>query len=354
MNQKQEEMKILMELQGIDPNEKTDDYPIEEVKNDKAFISNDIINALFENSTITAFKIMFYLSRVNSTVERGDQLKITLNLKDLLEYTRLRKETLDDNIAKLQKTLVTFYNKDNKQYFARVQLIGRAEYSDDNKGLIVWLDKDIYSRLKETQKAHTEFNAPDIMRLSKYKHSIRILMLLTYINGFTTERQKSYNLNQLNYMFDTEYSNYSEFCRKVLDKARDELSNNGLMTFDYTRAIDKEYFGKGRKPIKHITIVPIVPEYTEPNIYAYIEQSKQKETPKVSYDEIRKILAEEVDMIVHQKGNNEDIKMYYYERLDEFIQFCIENNKEYKNWNISFKRHMNGYEKNLSKNDKRI
>ena len=334
MNHKQEEMRMLMELQGINPDETTDNYPVEEVKNDKAFISNDIINALFESSTITAFKIMFYLSRVNSTIERGDQLKITLNVKDLLEYTRLRKETLDDNIAKLQKTLITFYNKDDKQYFARVQLIGRAEYSDDNKSLIVWLDKDIYSRLKETQKAHTEFNAPDIMRLSKHKHSIRILMLLTYINGFTTERKKSYNLKQLNYMFDTEYSNYSEFCRKVLDKARDELSNNGLMTFDYIRAIDKVYLGKGRKPIKHITIVPIVPEYTEPNIYAYIEQSKQEEENKYKPFVIDKFYLEKIE----NEFQMDPSEIMREQRV--FLDYCKKNNKQYKDMSRSLYTHI--------------
>ena len=290
MNPTQKDIEMMKEL-GMIPEEESNEHQIEEVRNDKAFISNDIINALFQSSTITAFKIMFYLSRVDSKVERGDQLKITLNLKDFLDYTSLRKETLDDNIKRLQQTLVTFYDKSDKKYFTRVQMIGKADYSEDNKNLLVWIDKDIYKRLKETQKSHTEFNTADIMKLTKHKHSIRILMLITYINGFTTEKSKRYTLKQLNFMFDTDYSNYSEFCRKVLDKAQSELSDNGLMTFDYVRALDKTYLGKGRKPISHITIVPVTSDYTEPNIYAFIEQSKHSKisnselSPKTPTDE---------------------------------------------------------------------
>ena len=141
-------------------------------------------------------------------------------------------------------------------------MIGKAEYSEDDRNLVLMIDEDIYARLKETQNAHTEFNTLDVMKLEKI-HSIRMLMLSTYICGFTTTKQKQYTLQQLNFMFDTKYKEYIHFTNKILDNAKKELEDNGLISFDYVKAIDKTYMGKGRKPISHITITPIVPKYTD-------------------------------------------------------------------------------------------
>jgi len=58
----------------------------------------------------------------------------------------------------------------------------------------------------------------------------------------------------------------------------------------------------------------------------------------------------------HETGQiNSHLKQYFNERLYDFIDFCAENNKEYKNWHLSFDRHIKGYEKNIGKKfDKRV
>jgi hypothetical protein len=50
----------------------------------------------------------------------------------------------------------------------------------------------------------------------------------------------------------------------------------------------------------------------------------------------------------------DDLKPFYIERLLEFIDYCVKNNKRYPDWEVSFDRHIKGYIKALKNNDKRI
>jgi len=348
-----EEQKMLMELQGI----KVDEInPLEEVKNDKAFISNDIINALFQNSTMIAFKIMFYVARAkNSDITLvGEQYKISLNKKDLLSYTNTAKSTLDENVKKLQQTLITFYSKKNKQFFTRVQLLGKCEYSEDGKSLIVNIDKDIYVRLKQTTAEHTEINTIDIMNVVKHKHSIRMLMLINYIQGFTTNQSKKYTLEQLNYMFDTKYKTLYEFERKILIPVKDELDNNSSLTFEYIKVVDMDYTGKGRKPIKEIRIKPISKKHLQTTIFSNLNY-EQIQQPAQSQEQELKITPDlftelrlKYDTYLHSEDDEKNFMKYLKETMKEFKDYAAKHNleqneKRFKTWVQNAENDMIGF-----------
>jgi plasmid replication initiation protein len=50
----------------------------------------------------------------------------------------------------------------------------------------------------------------------------------------------------------------------------------------------------------------------------------------------------------------DDLKPFYIERLLEFIDYCVKNNKRYPDWEVSFDRHIKGYIKALKNNDNRV
>ena len=245
--------------------EDTKENKIEQIKNDKAYISNELIQSIFHTTnTLTAIKILFYLARIDTTnnIKKGNYHHIKVVIKDLENYSGLGKKTLDRNIKTIQETTVTFYSEKDKQLFSRTPLITRVEYINSRE-MIVDIHEDILQRINET-KEYTEIDTLNIMKI-KHKHSAKMIMLLTMISKFSGEskKQKRYDLEQLNYLFDVNYKTYGEIDRKILAPVKEELDNNSSISFSYDKIEDMLYTGKGRKPIKEIVIKPELKKHIE-------------------------------------------------------------------------------------------
>ena len=342
---KKSKLEILQELQGTKPN------MLDTIKNDKAFISNDIVNALFESSSIIAFKILFYIARIDTEYnsKKGRYHHLKINVKDILEYINTTKRTLNKNIQNIQKTLINYIDYATNELVSSRPLIAGMEYID-SKTLEVDIHEDILTKINMIKGDFTPIGTLNVMNIIKHKHSIRMLLLVSYINNFTTKKNKSYTLEQLNSLFGTNYKKYYEFERKILKPVKEELDRSSSLSYTYKSVEDIEYVGKGRKPIKHIIIKPAIKTYIETNIFSNFEepQTKIKVQPKPQW-KLTQELADDllIDFGVAQSGNQQlinEFEAYLYEQEQVFIKFCIDKNKQYKNMNTSFKRHLRNAE----------
>jgi len=253
-------IKAMMKFMQDEHKAERDNELIEEVKNDKAFLSNDLIRGMFEKKTITSLKLLLYIARVglaNNKVLKDSYYSIMLDIDDVCRYTNTLKDTLKSALVTLQETSITYFSTDKKRKLGlktRVSLMPRIE--DISKNVLkVDMHSDILNMIKETSNFTAIENLKDIMQI-KRPNSIRMLLLLSMIKTYTHQNKK-YSLAQLNFLFDTNYARWAEFERKILKPVKAELDINSSLSFKYTKNEDYKRIGLGRKPIENVTIIPI-------------------------------------------------------------------------------------------------
>lgn len=345
----------MMKSLGIIPPEDDLDRQIEQVKNDKAYISNELVEAIYHSpNTITAFKILFYIARIDTTHNKklGAYHHIKVNIREIEKYTGLTQKTIDRNIKDIQRTLVTFYDKKNKEHFSRTPLISKIEYLEDDRHMIVDMHEDIHYRINSNIN-FTPIDTLNIMKID-HKHSPKMIMLLTQISRYDEDkRQKSYTLAQLNYMFDVNYESLYMFEKKILLPVKKELDNNSSVSFEYIKVKDKTYTGKGRKPISHIKLKPVIKQYVETTLDDMINAQDEYNRKQQLKEDPKQILTEYIEQVSFKQPQ---LQQYLFERLQDYLEFIERENFTPKgnDWIKSFDKHCDGYKKNFKKLDERI
>jgi len=275
-------VKAMMKFMQDELEEEKSNQLIEDVKNDKAFIHNDLIRGMFENKTLTSLKLLLYIARIglaNNEILKNNFYSIKVNINDICNYTNTTQKTLLKALVALQKTSITYFSTDDRRkkgWKTSVSLMPRIEQIAKNV-LVLSMHSDILNMIKETSNFTAIENLKDIMRLRR-ANSVRMLMILNMIMTYTSKRKK-YVLDQLNFLFDTQYKTWGEFERKILKPTKEELDINSSISFLYTKNEDYQRIGTGRKPIKNITIDVVLTKEGK-------EQEQQKEETLFSDDEL--------------------------------------------------------------------
>lgn len=313
-------------------------------------ISNTFIESTLSNKTVSALKIIYYLANILKEEECINSINtITIDTKKMIEFTELKITDIKNNFKKLQETSISFINLED-EYEEMISLLPRVKI---NKGRNQTIEIDIYNKISklivEVTDKYSFINTKELMKL-KFKHSIRLLPILKMINqyNFPTQKQKKYKLNELNDMFDTNYKNFNEIERKILIKAKEELDNNSSLTFNYE--MNFEVLGAGRSSIISITIIPIENKTeskqhnsSEPTATAAPDAGVSDQNFKLIFDNVQKLeLEKEFDISLKNEYLVNKFHRYLQEQVIVFKQFCIDNNKNYKNLKTSFKRHIKG------------
>jgi hypothetical protein len=170
-------------------------------------------------------------------------------------------------------------------------------------------------------------------------------------------------LLQLNALFGTNYKKYAEIERKILVPVKKELDSNSNITFNYEKIEDMSCVGKGRKPLKEIRLIPIFKKYIETDIFSNFgndkieEQQPQEKEQNININNISDNMQQKwhltEDLIVElsvefgiAQTTNKSLILEFEEYLKEqeqiFIKFCKDNNRQYSDMNLSFKRHIEG------------
>lgn len=282
-------------------------------------IHNNFILNWIRNNNLVAIKMAVYISKFNignNYTVSGDLIKLKVSLKEFCNFTNIPYQSIKDNMNDIGSARLSQVLVNNK--FVSYPLIGKYTILKDD--LEIDLYEDVFNLLKENKSNFTNINVENIMKC-KNKHSIRMLLLLSYINNFDGPYQKSQTLTleELNNFFGTKYKRFVNIKDELLKKIQDDLTDSkSFLNFKMIDIKDKES-GVGRNPISGIKIV--------------LNNSKKIHELKSEFKNI--IKTNYVDKIIFKDGNK-DISI---NSNGEF--FNLANGEKLKDdnkiWDILFK-----------------
>jgi len=323
-------------------------------------ISNSFIENVITNKNSSVIKIVYYLSTILKDFDQNKELNtFIIDRSDMLKFTGLKTDTdIKNNLKKMNKTSISFVDE-SENIEEYISLLPRIKMIYGKRKVEI----DIYSKVAkliiDVVRNYTFIDTNQLMKLHNI-HSLRMLPILNMINQYTlpTKKQKKYTLDNLNDIFETNYKSLNKFDLNVLKKAKTELDNNSNLTFSYETNFD--VLGTGRPKAVSITIIPIEKkssknkkqtasatpapaansaEPTEKAIFSGVND----ENFKLIFDNVHKLeLEKEFDISPLNQLLINKFHIYLQEQVIVFKQFCIDNNKNYKNLAISFKRHIKG------------
>jgi len=220
----------------------------------KKNISNSLLTSFIKNNNTIALKIILYIAKIELKNYNKNEKILTIRIpaKNLLKHTNTTHKTLKRNLINLQKTSIKFVDYENKDIIEYISLLPRVKFLNENT-----IEIDIYTKVLNliwnVKKYFTNINLDELLEL-KNKNSIKLFMLLKYLQNFNFTSRKSYELAELNEFFGTNYKSYTHFKKNVLDKAVDELKEKYNLNIQITPLQNYDTIGKGRKKINSILI----------------------------------------------------------------------------------------------------
>lgn len=233
----------------------------EKLKQQKIKPHQKIANTFIENAIIksnaSAIKTIFYLASILERAEldrvKDDKIVgITIDTKQMLQYTEMTMPEIKRNIKAMQQTSITFEDEEAGT-ITGMSLLPLYEIVHGKSKIRL----DLYGRIARmilgVKNNYTYINTKTLMNLKK-PHSIRLLAILNMIAGYDEEvaKRKRYDLNDLNEIFGTKYRTLTDIERKILEPVKEELDLNSKLSF--LHEINFDNFGKGRPKAVDITI----------------------------------------------------------------------------------------------------
>lgn len=210
-------------------------------------VSNSLVEGFVSKSNAVALKMLFYIAKQQHK-QSGEITKFTLSADDFANYCNLDHKTIRRNITAMQSTSLTFveYKENGKPKLERhIVLIPQAMYDYTAKTIEIDMYKKILDLIVEVEERFTTIDVKNVMELES-KYSVRMTMILEQMFGFKgnpehwdVKQQKTFTLDELNGMFDTQYKNFTDFERKVLKPTKAEMDDKSEISFSYV--INKGY-----------------------------------------------------------------------------------------------------------------
>ncbi len=228
---------------------------IKKEKNTLVKVHNDLIESFVKKNNIVALKILFYIGYDCNLEEIEHLNRITMDTKQLLEFCNVNFTSLKRNLKQMTETSISFIDENSESYTSVLPKV-KIIYGGNKGGKIeLEIFGEVLEKIILVKGEYRSINVEHLMKL-KSKHSIRMILLLEYINGFDEHiaKRKRYTLEELNYMFGTSYKRLIQFEKEVLRKIVQELDNNSKLSFIHQINYDKDTQSKGRPKAVSITI----------------------------------------------------------------------------------------------------
>ena len=218
-------------------------------------ISNTFIENAISNSNINAVKVVFYLASLleKENINLNSELTtLILDTKQMLKYTEVTAPEVRRTLKAMQETSISFINEELKEELM-INLLPYINFNWGKNTVEIKLFTKISNLIIDVKKNYTFINTKTLMNL-KNKHSIRLLPILNMISQYSDNvaKRKTYELEDINSVFGTNYKRLQEIQRKILEPVKQELDLNSKFTFLYQ--INFDNFGKGRPRATSITI----------------------------------------------------------------------------------------------------
>jgi len=218
-------------------------------------ISNTFIENAITHSNANAIKVVFYLASLleKTNINTEDELNtLEIDTKQMLQYTEITAPEIRRTLKAMQETSISFINEELKEELM-INLLPYINFKWGKHTVEIKLFSKIAKLIVDVKRNYTFLNTKTLMSL-KNKHSLRLLPILNMISQFSDNvaKRKTYELEDINAIFGTNYKRLQEIQRKILEPVKEELDLNSKLTFLYEMNYDN--FGKGRPKATTITI----------------------------------------------------------------------------------------------------
>lgn len=210
-------------------------------------VSNSLVESFVSKSNAVALKMLFYIAKQRRK-ESGEITTFMLSADDFATVCNLDHKTIRRNITAMRSTSITFVERDDKGRVTveeGIVLVPRSKYDYTEKIIEIDMYKKILDLIVEVEERFTTIDVKNVMELES-KYSVRMTMILEQIFGFEgsvehwdVKQQKTFDLDELNGMFDTSYKRFADFERNVLEPTKAEMDDKSEISFEYR--INKGY-----------------------------------------------------------------------------------------------------------------
>lgn len=217
---------------------------------DVAKISNQLIESFVKKNNVVALKTLFYIARADVKVPNAELTTFEIDTTHLCDYCHIDLKTLKRNVKQMTETSISIIDEKSESY---ITVIPKAKFVTGTNKLEIKMFKEVLELVWQVEKRFTVIDVKALMNLNS-KHSVKMIQLLEMIQGFSGAKRKHYDLAELNLMFDTKYTRFAEFERKILIPVKAELDSNSKLSFIYQTVFKENPKGKGRPIADNITI----------------------------------------------------------------------------------------------------
>jgi len=220
----------------------------------KVKISNDFVYSFIKKNNQIAIKIIFYLAHnIKEYPTNKDYITFRLDTKELTTFCNVNRKTLIQAFISIQKISISFTTEKDTEYFTifpRVKDIYNGKIEID-------IHHKVLEQIISIKKKYSAININNISKI-KYKHSLRMLMILENISGYNNNAlpMKYFSLEELNALFGTKYTRAIYFQNKILQKIKDDLDNLSDLSFVYNPVYEKTNIKQGRAKMIGFRIFP--------------------------------------------------------------------------------------------------
>lgn len=312
--------------------------------NTTVFVRNELLEALFKSSNLTALKVLFFLSKTKVDTAGKNILTIPLDLKELNAFTNTTITTLRRNLTGMQKTQVAFVSTEGKDKVEDyVSMLPRIQIKTGKNSVKVDIYTKVYRLISHVNENFSKVLVSDLLSVNSI-YAFRMLMLLERFNGYKgagIKKQGTYDLDELNALFSTNYKRLNQFEVFVLAVAKKDLEKSSSnLSFEWELNYIQNPSGRGRPKAESVTII-----MTKTRKMPQTEQTTIEEkgnTPEISNQE------SQIKKQSPNKGNAENIifneemkeiaKKHDLDELDgiesftKFKNYQLANNAKKVNW----------------------
>ncbi|MEA2018153.1 MAG: replication initiation protein, partial [Campylobacterota bacterium] len=307
-------------------------------------------------------KLAIVLSGARNKIEYDEYNRVKFEVDELCEICKINRRQLSSQIKKVISTKYHF--TDTNGDTVGTTPIHTYRYTRDNKYIYISVSqeaKKLFGELGRGGYRFTQALTDNLFDL-KHKHSLRMQLFLEMINNYNNNSSKKIemNLEEINGYFGVNYKNMYDIERKILKPVQDEITHSSTLTFKYDFTdtvsggrpkIDKVIIDVIDNSNSLFALDRIEPETKSPTTNTLEKQkahtrATRERKAKLSlteeieiYEEIKKEIDIEVFFAIN-KVEDEATKDYYLKKQSEFINYCIEKNKDYKDYFESFMRYI--------------
>jgi hypothetical protein len=195
----------------------------------------NLIHAFIKNNNILGLKLAILLSGAREQIAYDSENKVHFDVDELCELLKIDRRNLSRNLKKICSTFYTYVSaQGNIEGTTPIHSYGY--YSKNKK---IWFEisssaRKLFTELGKGQYQFTRAVSDNLMDL-KHKHSLRMQLFLETINNYSANvsKRKSMSLDEINGYFGTNYANFYEVERKILEPVKAEISTSSKLTFEY-------------------------------------------------------------------------------------------------------------------------